>query len=43
MKAKLAASGGEPMDMTPAQFQDYIRKSVEMNRMLAKAAGITPQ
>ena len=25
VKAKLAASGGEPMDMTPAQFQDYIR------------------
>jgi tripartite-type tricarboxylate transporter receptor subunit TctC len=40
VKAKLAASGGEPMDMTPAQFQDYVRKSVEMNRELAKAAGI---
>jgi tripartite-type tricarboxylate transporter receptor subunit TctC len=43
VKAKLAASGGEPMDMTPAQFQDYVRKSVEMNRVLAKAAGIKPQ
>ena len=43
VKAKLAASGGEPMDMTPAQFQDYIRQSVEMNRALAKAAGIKPQ
>ncbi len=43
VKAKLAASGGEPMDMTPAQFQDYIRQSVEMNRNLAKAAGIKPQ
>jgi tripartite-type tricarboxylate transporter receptor subunit TctC len=43
VKAKLAASGGEPMDMTPAQFQDYIRKSVEMNRVLAKAAGIKLQ
>ena len=43
VKAKLAASGGEPMDMTPAQFQDYIGKSVEMNRVLAKAAGIKPQ
>jgi len=43
VKAKLAASGGEPMDMTPAQFQDYIRKSVETNRVLAKAAGIKPQ
>jgi len=43
VKEKLAASGGEPMDMTPAQFQDYVRKSVEMNRALAKAAGIKPQ
>jgi tripartite-type tricarboxylate transporter receptor subunit TctC len=43
VKAKLAASGGEPMDMTPAQFQDYIRQSVEMNRALAKAAGIKLQ
>ncbi len=43
VKAKLAKSGGEPMDMTAAQFQDYIRKSVEMNRVLAKAAGIKPQ
>ena len=43
VKAKLAASGGEPMDMTPAQSQDYIRQSVEMNRVLAKAAGIKPQ
>jgi tripartite-type tricarboxylate transporter receptor subunit TctC len=43
VKAKLAAAGGEPMDMTPAEFQDYIRKSVEMNHVLAKAAGIKPQ
>jgi hypothetical protein len=40
VKAKLAASGGEPMDMTPGEFQDYVRQSVEMNRALAKAAGI---
>ena len=43
VKAKLAAAGGEPMDMTPAQFQAYVEKSVEMNRGLAKAAGIKPQ
>ncbi|MBX9776493.1 MAG: tripartite tricarboxylate transporter substrate binding protein [Xanthobacteraceae bacterium] len=43
VKAKLAASGGEPMDMTPAEFQDYIRKSVAMNHVLAKAAGIKLQ
>jgi tripartite-type tricarboxylate transporter receptor subunit TctC len=40
VKAKLAALGGEPMDMTPAQYQEYIRNAVEMNRALAKAAGI---
>jgi tripartite-type tricarboxylate transporter receptor subunit TctC len=43
VKAKLAALGGEPMDMTPAQYQEYIRNAVEMNRALAKAAGIKPQ
>jgi tripartite-type tricarboxylate transporter receptor subunit TctC len=43
VKAKLAALGGEPMDMTPAQYNDYIRQAVEMNRALAKAAGIKPQ
>jgi tripartite-type tricarboxylate transporter receptor subunit TctC len=43
VKAKLAAAGGEPMDMTPAEFDAHIRKSVEMNRTLAKAAGIKPQ
>jgi tripartite-type tricarboxylate transporter receptor subunit TctC len=43
IKAKFAALGGEPMDMTPAQYDDYLRKAVEMNRKLAKAAGIQPQ
>jgi tripartite-type tricarboxylate transporter receptor subunit TctC len=42
-KAKLAALGGESMDMTPTQYADYIHKSVDMNRVLAKAAGIKPQ
>jgi tripartite-type tricarboxylate transporter receptor subunit TctC len=42
-KAKLAAAGGEPMDMSVAQFQDFIRQTVDMNRALAKAAGIQPQ
>jgi tripartite-type tricarboxylate transporter receptor subunit TctC len=43
VKAKLAASGGEPLDMTQVQFQDFVRKTVAMNRTLAKAAGIEPQ
>ncbi len=43
VKAKLAAAGGEPIEMTPAEFDALIRKSVEMNRGLAKAAGIKLQ
>jgi hypothetical protein len=31
------------MDMPPAEFQVFIRNAVEMNRTLAKAAGIKPQ
>jgi tripartite-type tricarboxylate transporter receptor subunit TctC len=41
--SKLAALGGEPMDMTPEQFDKYMRTLVEMNRALARAAGIKPQ
>jgi len=43
VKAKLAAAGGEPMDMRPSQFQAFIEKTVEMNRALAKAAGLKPE
>ena len=43
VQAKFAALGGEPMDMTPAEFDVLIRQSVAMNRDLAKAAGIKPQ
>jgi tripartite-type tricarboxylate transporter receptor subunit TctC len=43
VRAKFKALGGEPMDMTPAEFDVLIRDAVAMNRELAKAAGIKPQ
>jgi len=43
VQAKFKALGGEPMDMTPAEFDVLIRDSVAMNRELAQAAGIKPQ
>lgn len=43
VKAKFKTLGGESMDMTPAEFDVLIRDAVEMNKTLAKAAGIRPQ
>jgi tripartite-type tricarboxylate transporter receptor subunit TctC len=43
VQAKFKALGGEPMEMTPGEFDGLIRESVAMNRELAKAAGIKPQ
>jgi tripartite-type tricarboxylate transporter receptor subunit TctC len=43
VRAKLAAAGGEPLDMTQPEFQAYVARFVAMNRVLAKAAGIKPQ
>jgi tripartite-type tricarboxylate transporter receptor subunit TctC len=40
VQKKLRALGGEPMAMTPAEFDAFIRNAVAMNRELAKAAGI---
>jgi tripartite-type tricarboxylate transporter receptor subunit TctC len=31
------------MPMTPAQFNDYVRKELAQNAELVKAAGIKPQ
>ena len=43
VQAKFKTLGGEPMEMTPGEFDGLIRDSVAMNRELAKAAGIQPQ
>ena len=40
---KLAKLGVQPMPMTPIQFDDYIRKELEQNAALVKAAGIKTQ
>jgi tripartite-type tricarboxylate transporter receptor subunit TctC len=43
LRAQMAAIGGEPMEaMTPAEFDDYVRKEIARNAAIAKAAGITP-
>ena len=43
VQARFKTLGGEPMEMTPAEFDALVRNSVAMNRELAKAAGIQPQ
>jgi tripartite-type tricarboxylate transporter receptor subunit TctC len=43
VQEKLAKLGVQPMPMTPAQFDEYVRKELEQNAVLVKAAGIKPQ
>ena len=40
-KERMAKLGAEPMLMTPAEFDAYIRKEIASNAALVKAAGIT--
>jgi tripartite-type tricarboxylate transporter receptor subunit TctC len=41
VKAKLEANaGGEPMPMTPAEFDAFVKKEIDVNAALVKAAGI---
>jgi tripartite-type tricarboxylate transporter receptor subunit TctC len=41
VKAKLAANaGGDPMPMTPAEFDAFVGKEIDVNAALVKAAGI---
>jgi tripartite-type tricarboxylate transporter receptor subunit TctC len=41
VKAKLAANaGGDPMPMTPAEFNAFVGKEIDVNAALVKAAGI---
>jgi len=40
VKEKLAKLGGDPLPMQPAAFDAFIRKEIEINAMLAKAAKI---
>jgi len=43
VREKLAKLAVQPMPMTPAQFNDYVRKEFEQNAALVKAAGVKPQ
>jgi tripartite-type tricarboxylate transporter receptor subunit TctC len=43
VREKLATLAVQPMPMTPAQFNDYVRKELEQNAQLVKAAGVKPQ
>lgn len=38
--AKLKPQGVEPMDMTPAQFDELVKKEIALNKALVKAAGL---
>lgn len=42
VKEKLGKLAVQPMPMTPAQFNDYVRKELDQNAQLVKAAGIKP-
>ena len=39
---KLTALGGEPFDMTSAEFDAFFRAQIKQNGELVKAAGIKP-
>jgi tripartite-type tricarboxylate transporter receptor subunit TctC len=43
IKSKVEKLGAQPMPMTPAQFDDYVRKELGQNAELVKAAGIKAQ
>jgi tripartite-type tricarboxylate transporter receptor subunit TctC len=42
VREKLKAMGADPMPMTPREFDEYVKKEVEMNAAVVKAAGIRP-
>ena len=39
-KAKLAASGGDPLPMKPVEFDNFVGKEIDVNATLVKAAGV---
>jgi tripartite-type tricarboxylate transporter receptor subunit TctC len=39
-KAKLAASGGDPLPMQPAEFDKFVGKEIDVNATLVKASGV---
>jgi tripartite-type tricarboxylate transporter receptor subunit TctC len=43
VQEKLSNLSVQPMPMTPAQFDEFVRRELEQNTALVKAAGINPQ
>jgi tripartite-type tricarboxylate transporter receptor subunit TctC len=43
VRERLASLGSEPMSMTPAEFERFVRNEIEDTVRLVKAAGIKPQ
>jgi tripartite-type tricarboxylate transporter receptor subunit TctC len=42
VRERFAALGADPMPMSASEFDDYVRKEVELNAAIIKAAGIKP-
>jgi len=42
VREKFSAMGADPMPMTPQEFDAHIRKEVDLNASIVKAAGIKP-
>jgi tripartite-type tricarboxylate transporter receptor subunit TctC len=40
LRDKLATLGVDPMPMTPAEFDEYVKKEIALNAALVQAAGI---
>ena len=40
---KIVALGGNPMPMTPAEFDAFVRKEIALNAEIVKASGYEPQ
>jgi tripartite-type tricarboxylate transporter receptor subunit TctC len=40
VRDKLSALGADPMPLSPAAFDDYVRQEIDANAVLVKAAGI---
>lgn len=43
VREKFTSLGADPMPMSPKEFDEHIRKEIELNASIVKAAGITPQ
>ena len=43
VRERMAKLGNDPMSMTPAEFSRYVRKEIEDNGRIIRAAGIKPQ